>query len=45
MDVAGKYSPNEEKMINKEKYENGWIIIIEGWGIRIKITRWKNDRK
>lgn len=28
-------------MIKKENYENGWYILIEGWGIRIIIMRWK----
>ena len=41
MATAGKYSPNEEKMINKERFENGWMITIEGWGFRIKIEKWK----
>lgn len=28
-------------MIKKTRYDNGWAITIEGWGIRIGIARWK----
>lgn len=32
-------------MIIKKKYENGWKIIIEGWGFWIEIIRWKKPKK
>jgi hypothetical protein len=31
----------KKKIIYRQKYENGWMIAIEGWGFQIVFLRWK----
>jgi hypothetical protein len=31
----------KKKIIHKQIYENGWMIVIEVWGFQFIIFRWK----
>lgn len=37
----GYKTAKRKKMIAKIRYEDGWSIIIKGYGLRIEIRRWR----